>query len=48
MLAKSLSALTHAPDWTAKDRRELHLRVTKAILDRAASLPGDADRADES
>ena len=48
MLAKSLAALTYAPDWTDEDRRELRMRVTKAILDRAASLPGDADRADES
>lgn len=46
MLAKSLAALTYAPDWTDEDRRELRLRVTKAILDRAASLSDDADRAE--
>ena len=48
MLAKSLAALTQAPDWTADDRRELRMRVTKAILDRAAALPDDADRAEET
>lgn len=46
MLAKSLAALALAPDWTADDRRELRLRVTKAILDRAASLRDDEDRAE--